>query len=135
VLPVLLAWAKRSRLLSGLYAYGIRFLVIMFNPQFQFNTFFVYVTPFLGAILADTKWGRYKTICVFTVVILWVSFRSNLLGLLIDEYSLGHIILVGSATPSSLEHPQAALGLLVLAIFVMAVGAGWVSSYCLIIQL
>ncbi|KAJ7352072.1 peptide transporter PTR2B [Mycena albidolilacea] len=76
-----------------------------------FNTFFVYVTPFLGAILADTKWGRYKTICIFTVVIF-----------------LGHIILVGSATPSSLEHPQAALGLLVLAIFVMAVGAGSIKS-------
>lgn len=38
----------------------------------QFNSFFVYVTPFLGAILADTKWGRYKTICVFTIVILCV---------------------------------------------------------------
>ncbi|KAJ7796090.1 peptide/h+ symporter protein [Mycena olivaceomarginata] len=76
-----------------------------------FNTFFVYVTPFIGAILADTKWGRYKTICVFTVVIF-----------------LGHIILVGSATPSSLEHPQAALGLLILAIFVMAVGAGSIKS-------
>ncbi|KAJ6488434.1 peptide/h+ symporter protein [Mycena vulgaris] len=76
-----------------------------------FNSFFVYVTPFLGAILADTKWGRYKTICVFTVVIF-----------------LGHIILVASATPVSLAHPQTALGLLVLAIFVMAVGAGSIKS-------
>ncbi|KAJ7106533.1 peptide transporter PTR2B [Mycena epipterygia] len=76
-----------------------------------FNSFFVYVTPFIGAILADTKWGRYKTICVFTIVIF-----------------LGHIILVGSATPSSLEHPTTALGLLILAIFVMAVGAGSIKS-------
>ncbi|KAJ7155693.1 peptide/h+ symporter protein [Mycena filopes] len=76
-----------------------------------FNSFFVYVTPFLGAILADTKWGRYKTICVFSIVIL-----------------LGHIILVGSATPSSLEHPKTAMGLLILAIFVMAVGAGSIKS-------
>ncbi|KAJ7624534.1 peptide/h+ symporter protein [Roridomyces roridus] len=76
-----------------------------------FNTFFVYVTPFLGAILADTKWGRYKTICVFTAVIF-----------------LGHIILVASATPASLEHPQTSLGLLVLAIFVMAVGAGSIKA-------
>ncbi|KAJ6458337.1 peptide transporter PTR2B [Mycena vitilis] len=76
-----------------------------------FNSFFVYVTPFIGAIIADTKWGRYKTICVFTVVIF-----------------LGHIILVGSATPSSLEHPQTAMGLLILAIFVMAVGAGSIKS-------
>ncbi|KAJ7081198.1 peptide/h+ symporter protein [Mycena belliarum] len=76
-----------------------------------FNSFFVYVTPFLGAILADTKWGRYKTICVFTVVIF-----------------LGHIILVGSATPASLAHPDAALGLLVFAILVMAIGAGSIKS-------
>ncbi|KAJ7140087.1 peptide/h+ symporter protein [Mycena crocata] len=76
-----------------------------------FNSFFVYVTPFLGAILADTKWGRYKTICVFTVVIF-----------------LGHIILVASATPTVLATPDTSLGLLVLAIFVMAVGAGSIKS-------
>ncbi|KAF7362947.1 Peptide/h+ symporter protein [Mycena venus] len=76
-----------------------------------FNTFFVYVTPFLGAIIADTKWGRYKTIVVFTVVIF-----------------LGHIILVASATPASLQHPETSLGLLVLAIFVMAVGAGSIKA-------
>ncbi|KAF7300273.1 Peptide/h+ symporter protein [Mycena kentingensis (nom. inval.)] len=76
-----------------------------------FNSFFVYCTPWLGAIIADTKWGRYKTICVFSIVIL-----------------LGHIILVGSATPSSLEHPQTALGLLVLSILIMSVGAGSIKS-------
>ncbi|KAJ7917768.1 peptide/h+ symporter protein [Mycena leptocephala] len=76
-----------------------------------FNTFFVYVTPFIGAIIADTKWGRFKTICVFTAVIF-----------------LGHIILVASATPASLQHPDTALGLLILAIFVMAVGAGSIKS-------
>ncbi|KAJ7263676.1 peptide/h+ symporter protein [Mycena haematopus] len=76
-----------------------------------FNTFFVYVTPFLGAIIADTKWGRYKTICVFTAVIF-----------------LGHIILVASATPASLQNPNTSLGLLVLAIFVMAVGAGSIKA-------
>ncbi|KAF8212714.1 hypothetical protein K438DRAFT_1957331 [Mycena galopus ATCC 62051] len=69
-----------------------------------FNTFFVYVTPFLGAIIADTKWGRTR----------------------LYSYSLrlGHIILVSSATPAALQHPNTSLGLLVLAIFVMAVGAG-----------
>ncbi|KAJ7445551.1 peptide transporter PTR2B [Mycena galericulata] len=76
-----------------------------------FNTFFVYVTPFIGAILADTKWGRYKTICVFTGVIF-----------------LGHIILVASSTPATLQHPETSLALLVLAIFVMAVGAGSIKS-------
>ncbi|KAJ7458579.1 peptide/h+ symporter protein [Mycena latifolia] len=76
-----------------------------------FNTFFVYVTPFLGAIIADTKWGRYKTICVFVGVIL-----------------LGHIILVASSTPAALQKPDTSLGLLILAIFVMAVGAGAIKS-------
>ncbi|KAJ6537822.1 peptide/h+ symporter protein [Mycena capillaripes] len=76
-----------------------------------FNTFFVYVTPFLGAIIADTKWGRYKTICVFTAVIF-----------------LGHIILVASSTPASLQHSETSLGLLILAIFVMAVGAGSIKA-------
>ncbi|KAK7055780.1 Peptide/h+ symporter protein [Favolaschia claudopus] len=76
-----------------------------------FNSFFVFVTPFIGAIIADTKWGRYKTICVFTIVVF-----------------LGHIILVASATPASIAQPQTALGLLVLAIFVMAVGAGSIKS-------
>ncbi|KAK6996639.1 Peptide/h+ symporter protein [Favolaschia claudopus] len=76
-----------------------------------FNSFFVFVTPFIGAIIADTKWGRYKTICVFTIVVF-----------------LGHIILVASATPASIAQPQTALGLLVLSIFVMAVGAGSIKS-------
>ncbi|KAJ6496908.1 peptide/h+ symporter protein [Mycena vulgaris] len=76
-----------------------------------FNTFFVYVTPFLGAVIADTKWGRYKTICVFTAVIF-----------------LGHIILVASATPAVLQKPETSLGLLVLAVFVIAVGAASIKS-------
>lgn len=36
----------------------------------QFNSFWVYVTPWLGGILADTVWGRYKTIMVFALVCL-----------------------------------------------------------------
>jgi POT family proton-dependent oligopeptide transporter len=27
-------------------------------------TFLAYVTPILGGIVADVKWGRFKTICV-----------------------------------------------------------------------
>ncbi|KAF7346834.1 Peptide/h+ symporter protein [Mycena sanguinolenta] len=76
-----------------------------------FNTFFVYVTPFLGAIIADTRWGRYKTICVFAAVLF-----------------LGHIILVASSTPETLQHPNTSLGLLVFAIFVMAIGAGSIKA-------
>ncbi|TFK95692.1 peptide transporter PTR2B [Pterulicium gracile] len=76
-----------------------------------FNSFFVYVTPWVGAILADTRWGRYKTIMVFSLVCL-----------------AGHIILVGSATPQSLENINGAVGLLVLSIIVMGLGAGAIKS-------
>ncbi|KAF8627929.1 hypothetical protein AX17_006084 [Amanita inopinata Kibby_2008] len=76
-----------------------------------FNSFFVYVTPFIGGILADTKWGRYKTIMIFSLVTL-----------------AGHIILVGSATPASLRNLDAALGLLVTAIVIMGLGAGAIKA-------
>ncbi|KAF9535179.1 peptide/h+ symporter protein [Crepidotus variabilis] len=76
-----------------------------------FNTFLVYLTPFLGAVIADTKWGRYKTIIVFSMVCL-----------------VGHGILVGSASPDSLRNPDIALGLLVVAIIVMGLGAGCLKS-------
>ncbi|KAF9535178.1 peptide/h+ symporter protein [Crepidotus variabilis] len=76
-----------------------------------FNTFFVYITPILGAIIADSKWGRYKTIMVFSIVCL-----------------LGHVILVSSASPASLKNPDTAMGILALAIVVMGVGAGAIKS-------
>lgn len=76
-----------------------------------FNSFWVYVTPWVGAILADTKWGRYKTIMVFSVVCL-----------------AGHIILVGSATPSALENQELSVGLLALSILVMGLGAGAIKA-------
>lgn len=44
------------------------------------------------------------------------------------SYSIGHIILVGSATPSSLEHTDTALGLLVLSIAIMGLGAGAIKA-------
>ncbi|KAF9531412.1 peptide transporter PTR2B [Crepidotus variabilis] len=76
-----------------------------------FNTFFVYVTPILGAIIADVKWGRYKTIMVFSLICL-----------------VGHIILVGSASPQVLQHPDTAMGLLVFSILIIGVGAGCIKS-------
>ncbi|KIJ93446.1 hypothetical protein K443DRAFT_397455 [Laccaria amethystina LaAM-08-1] len=89
--PLLGLSVKASR---SLYPLGLHY----------FNNFFVYVTPFLGGILADTTWGRYTTILVFSVVCL-----------------IGHI-LVASASPASLAHPDTALGLLILSIVVTGVG-------------
>lgn len=31
-------------------------------------TFLAYTLPILGGIVADTKWGRFKTICVGTAI-------------------------------------------------------------------
>jgi len=76
-----------------------------------FNSFWVYVTPYLGGIIADTWLGRYMTIVLFSIVCL-----------------IGHVILVASASPQSLEHSNTALGLLVLAILIMGVGAGGIKA-------
>lgn len=76
-----------------------------------FNSFWVYVTPILGGVLADTMWGRYNTIMVFSLVCL-----------------LGHIILVASSVPSVLANTNTSLGLLVTAIVVMGLGAGSIKS-------
>ncbi|EPQ51346.1 PTR2-domain-containing protein [Gloeophyllum trabeum ATCC 11539] len=65
-------------------------------------SFLACTTPIIGAILADTKWGRFKTICVGTAVAL-----------------LAHIILIISAVPSVIQEGHAIIafiiGLLVLA--------------------
>lgn len=36
-----------------------------------------YLTPLLGAWLADSRWGRYKTILVFSSIYVLVSARGN----------------------------------------------------------
>ncbi|TFK33263.1 peptide/h+ symporter protein [Crucibulum laeve] len=76
-----------------------------------FNTFWVYVTPWVGGIIADTWLGRYTTILVFSIVCL-----------------VGHIILVASSTPASIAHPDTAMGLLILAIAIMGLGAGAIKA-------
>ncbi|KAG6830127.1 hypothetical protein H0H87_009097 [Tephrocybe sp. NHM501043] len=76
-----------------------------------FNTFFVYCTPWIGGILADTLWGRYKTIMIFSLVCL-----------------AGHIILVASSTPAALQHENTSLGLLALSIVIMGLGAGCIKA-------
>jgi POT family proton-dependent oligopeptide transporter len=34
----------------------------------QSFTFLAYIIPIFGGIIADTKWGRFKTICVGTLI-------------------------------------------------------------------
>ncbi|KDQ12697.1 hypothetical protein BOTBODRAFT_188975 [Botryobasidium botryosum FD-172 SS1] len=77
----------------------------------NFRQFFTYCTPILGAILADTKWGRFKAICIFYVVCL-----------------VGHIILVFTSIPSSLKHAQGALAGFVISVVIMGLGTGGIKS-------
>ncbi|KAF1964681.1 oligopeptide transporter [Bimuria novae-zelandiae CBS 107.79] len=72
-----------------------------------FNTFYIYVCPMLGAWIADTYLGRFKTI-VFSVMIAEV----------------GHALLTGSAAPGMLDKPKNALALFIVGLLVMGLGTG-----------
>ena len=62
------------------------------------------MTPLLGAYIADTYWGRFKTICVAVVIAL-----------------IGHVILIVSALPGVIEHKSAAV-IFVVALVIMGFG-------------
>ncbi|KAK7046401.1 putative peptide transporter ptr2 [Favolaschia claudopus] len=72
-----------------------------------FYQFWCYVTPLIGAYIADAHWGRYKTICVAVLVAL-----------------VGHIILIVSAVPGVIEKPNTSLGVFMLAQVIMGFGTG-----------
>lgn len=72
-----------------------------------FNTFWVYVIPLFGAFVADTYWGRYKTICVSVAIALF-----------------GHVLLIISAVPGVIEKSNSALACFVIAIIIMGLGTG-----------
>lgn len=84
-----------------------------------FNQFWQYCMPLLGAWVADAHWGRYKTI-------------SAALG--VDIF--GHMILILSAIPPVIVRPNAALGLMILAIVVIGFGTGGFKPNinCLIVE-
>ncbi|TBU28486.1 MFS peptide transporter [Dichomitus squalens] len=72
-----------------------------------FNTFWVYVVPLFGGYLADTKWGRYKTVCICVGVAL-----------------IGHILLIISSVPGVIEHSHGALGCFIIAVIIIGLGTG-----------
>ncbi|OJT08248.1 hypothetical protein TRAPUB_858 [Trametes pubescens] len=76
-----------------------------------FNTFWVYVIPLFGAYIADTRWGRFKTICISIVVAL-----------------VGHVLLIVSAVPGVIEHSHGSLACFLIAIIIMGVGTGGFKS-------
>ena len=73
------------------------------------------------ASIASIDDRRYTAILVFSIVCLFVYLQCLPLILYLNfPYSrIGHIILVASASPASLAHPDTALGLLILSIVVI----------------
>lgn len=75
-----------------------------------FYQFWCYVTPLLGAYIADTYWGRYKTICVAVIIAL-----------------IGHIILIVPSIPGVIEH-KSAVGAFAVGLVVTGLGTGLFKS-------
>jgi proton-dependent oligopeptide transporter, POT family len=73
-------------------------------------TFWMYLTPVLGGIIADSWLGRYRTICCAVSI-----------------YLCGLLLLFVTSLPYSLEH-GAGLGGFVAALFLIGMGAGGIKS-------
>ncbi|KAF4618863.1 hypothetical protein D9613_009972 [Agrocybe pediades] len=71
-----------------------------------FYQFWCYVTPLIGAWIADSYLGRFKTICWAVAIAL-----------------IGHIILIVSAVPGVIEG-HGAIGAFIVAIIIMGFGTG-----------
>ena len=67
--------------------------------------------PLFGAYLADTRWGRFKTVCVSVGIALF-----------------GHILLIISAVPGVIEHTHGATACFIIAVIIMGVGTGGFKS-------
>ncbi|EJD07177.1 PTR2-domain-containing protein [Fomitiporia mediterranea MF3/22] len=76
-----------------------------------FNSFWAYVTPLIGAYLADTYFGRFRTVCY---------------ALVIDI--IGHILLIISAIPNVITKPHSALACFIVAVVIMGSGTGGFKS-------
>jgi POT family proton-dependent oligopeptide transporter len=75
-----------------------------------FFQFWCYVTPILGAVIADQYLGKYNTIVIFCGV-----------------YMVGLLILTCTAIPAALDHGAGLAGFIV-AIIVIGLGTGGIKS-------
>jgi POT family proton-dependent oligopeptide transporter len=64
-------------------------------------------TPLLGAYIADTYLGRYRTIVISVIVAI-----------------IGHVILTASAAPAVIANPDSSLGAFIVGIIIMGLGTG-----------
>ena len=72
-----------------------------------FNRFWAYFIPLFGGYIADTKWGRFKTIHAAIAMAMF-----------------GHILLIVSALPSVISNPNGALGCFSVGIVFFGIGVG-----------
>ncbi|KAF7329107.1 Peptide transporter PTR2A [Mycena kentingensis (nom. inval.)] len=88
-----------------------------------FYQFWCYVTPLYGAYLADTHWGRYRTVCIAVVIalighiLLIVSGKS-------PEVKKLHIRIATTHGLSVITNQHGALATFILALLVMGFGTG-----------
>ncbi|KAI8099711.1 POT family-domain-containing protein [Halteromyces radiatus] len=75
-----------------------------------FFQFFCYITPIIGAIIADKYWGKYKTILYFSII-----------------YFIGLIILTLTSIPSSIQSGAAFPGF-VVSIILIGFATGGIKS-------
>lgn len=77
-------------------------------PHAEYSSQFrVYIIPLFGAYLADTRWGRFKTICISVAIAL-----------------IGHVLLIVSSIPGIIDHSHASLAVFIVALIVMGLGTG-----------
>ncbi|CAI6258689.1 unnamed protein product [Periconia digitata] len=79
---------------------------IAFNIT-TFNTFWTYVMPLFGAYVADTYFGRFKTIFLSVIVA-----------------EIGHTILTVSTIPKVMDNASGSLGCFMVGLVIMGVGTG-----------
>ncbi|KJK66784.1 POT family protein [Aspergillus parasiticus SU-1] len=75
------------------------------------NVFWCYVTPIIGAWVADEFWGRLKTIQVA------IAFAM-----------VGHIVLIIASLPQVIAHPSGALGCFIVGLVLFGIGVGGFKS-------
>ncbi|EKV11604.1 MFS peptide transporter, putative [Penicillium digitatum] len=72
-----------------------------------FNSFWSYIMPLFGAMVADQWWGRYRTIMSAIACAL-----------------IGHTILVISAIPKVIDSPNGAIACFSIGLIIMGIGTG-----------
>ncbi|KZO97239.1 PTR2-domain-containing protein [Calocera viscosa TUFC12733] len=77
----------------------------------QFNTLWVYVIPLFGAYIADSRLGRFRTVCYSVGIAM-----------------AGHILMILCTFPSIITRPPLALTVFIGALLVMGLGTGGFKS-------